>query len=122
MSRPRDSEDVGDLRVDVLAGLGARRQRDDAALGVVLGEHPGRDRAASVADAGEDDLRDVLGHGCAPSVVSGTATRPEADVHQSDEDGNFDEGADDSSERLTAGHAEDADRDGDGELEVVAAR
>ena len=48
---------VGDLGVDVVAGLGAGRQCDDASSRVVLGEHAADDGAAAVADAREDDLR-----------------------------------------------------------------
>ena len=51
--------------MDVLAGLGAGRQRNDCATCVVLGEHTTDDRTAAVAYAGEDDLRSVIvrGHG-----------------------------------------------------------
>jgi hypothetical protein len=42
-------------------------------------------------------------------------------VDQPDEDGHFDQRADDTGEGLTGGDAEDADRDGDRELEVLPA-
>ena len=52
---------LGDLSVDVVAGLGAGRQGGDAAAGVVLGQDAADDRPAAVADAGEHDLRCVGG-------------------------------------------------------------
>ena len=66
---------LGDLGVDLLAGLGAGGQGDDPATGVMLGQDATRHGPAAVADAGEDDLRDVPGHGRAPSVVSGNQRR-----------------------------------------------
>src|SRR5258708_36290752 len=47
-------------------------------------------------------------------------SQPEGDVHQGDQGGHFDKGADDTGEGFAGIDAEDADGDGDGELEVVA--
>jgi hypothetical protein len=44
---------------------------------------------------------------------------PEGEVDEADEDGDFDPWPDDAGEGLARGDAEDADRDGDRELEVV---
>ena len=71
VSRPERLEHVGDLGVDVLAGLGAGGERADPASGVVLGEHPADDRAAAVADAGEDDLWGVVSVICGSFVGRG---------------------------------------------------
>ena len=126
-------ERLGHLGVDVLAGLRARRQRPDAPAGVVLGQHPADDRAAAVADAGEDDLRDgrgwprrsvglLIGSGRRVRGRREEAAGPEAHVDQGDEDGHLDERADDAGQGLAGGDAEGGDRDGDGEFEVVARR
>ena len=50
------------------------------------------------------------------------ATCPQGDVHQGDENRNLDERTHDTGERFAAGDAEDADRHGDRQLEVVARR
>ncbi|KPC77113.1 hypothetical protein ADL26_03645, partial [Thermoactinomyces vulgaris] len=48
------------------------------------------------------------------------AASPQAHVDEADQDRDLDERADDARERLAGGRAEGRDRDGDGELEVVA--
>ncbi len=48
------------------------------------------------------------------------APQPDGDVDEGDEHGHLDEGSDDAGEGLAAGDAEDADRDGDRQFEVVA--
>ena len=48
------------------------------------------------------------------------APRPQGHVDQADQDGHFDQRADHAGQGLAAGDAEDADGDGDGQLEVVA--
>ena len=50
------------------------------------------------------------------------AFRPQRDVDERDEGGDFDERADGAGEGLAGGDAEHGDRHGDGELEVVARR
>lgn len=60
--------------------------------------------------------RDGTGNG----VLGEEAAGPQAHVDQPDQDGDLDEGSDDAGQRLARGHSEDADRYGDGELEVVA--
>src|SRR5690625_5701771 len=52
--------------------------------------------------------------------VEPAACGPEGDVDQADEHRHLDQRTDDTGEGLTAGSAEGADGDGDGELEVVA--
>src|SRR5690606_14215483 len=48
------------------------------------------------------------------------ASAPQADVDQGDQDGHLDERPDHPGQRLARGDAEDADRDRDGQFEVVA--
>ena len=54
-----------------------------------------------------------------PTVAGQEAAQPEGDVDERDEHGHLDQRADDAGERLPRGGAEDADGDGDRELEVV---
>ena len=50
------------------------------------------------------------------------ASRPERDIDESDENRHLDERPDDTGQRLAGRGTEDADGDGDCELEVVATR
>ena len=73
-------------------------------------------------------IRDEIDRRCKPSRELLTPTLKKrwrahsATYDQTDEDGHLDQRADDPGERFARGDAEDADRHGDGELEVVARR